>query len=100
MAEQKKKARRKRVKIGKGMTITKAKEKKDEKRRGGSNVGEYKNVRKSSFCGPAGGSPKGSFPVNSKERGKSALKLAHNAPNPAGIKSCVYKKFPGLKKKK
>ena len=90
----------KRVKIGKGMTIKRGEEKKLEKKPGGSNVGEYKTVGKKSFCGPAGGSPKGSFPVNSKQRGKSALKLAHNAPSPQGIKNCVYKKFPELKKKK
>jgi hypothetical protein len=110
MAELKKKAAKKRaapdvkksdrVKIGKGMTIKRGEEKRLEKKPGGSNVGEYPNVRKSSFCGPSGGSPAGSYPVNTKARGKSALKLAHNAPNPGGIKSCVYKKFPGLKKKK
>ena len=66
---------------------------------GGSNVGKYKNVSKGDFCGPAGGSPEGSFPVNSRERAESAIKLAHNAPNPEGIKECVYQKFPGLKKK-
>ena len=33
-------------------------------------------------------------------RAKSALKLAHNAPNPQGIKDCVYSKFPQLKKGK
>jgi len=63
---------------------------------GGSNVGKYKGVK--SFAGPSGGSPKGSFPINTKARAKSALKLAHNAPNPAGIKKAVYKKYPSLKK--
>tara|TARA_R110002110_G_scaffold48744_1_gene145097 strand:+ start:232 stop:468 length:237 start_codon:yes stop_codon:yes gene_type:complete len=66
------------------------------KKPGGSNVGKYDGVK--SFCGPAGGSPEGSFPTNSIKRAKSALKLAHNAPNPGGIKSCVYKKYPSLKK--
>lgn len=66
------------------------------KQPGGSNVGDYKGVK--SFCGPAGGSPDGSFPTNTKARAKSALKLAHNAPNPDGIKACVYKKYPSLKK--
>jgi len=66
---------------------------------GGSNVGKYKNVSKGDFCGPAGGSPEGSFPVNSTKRAKSAIKLAHNAPNPEGIIKCVENKFPGLKKK-
>jgi|TARA_R110000772_G_scaffold213109_1_gene323693 hypothetical protein len=60
---------------------------------GMSNSGKYKNVAKSDFCGP-----KGTFPVNSLNRAKSALKLAHNAKNPRKIKRCVYKKFPQLKK--
>jgi len=75
-----------------------AKTKAARKKPGGSNVGKYKGVK--SFCGPSGGSPSGSFPVNSKARAKSALKLAHNAPNPGGIKACVYRKFPDLKPKK
>jgi hypothetical protein len=65
---------------------------------GGSNVGKYPNVSK--FAGPAGGAPKGSYPINTKERAKSALKLAHNAPNPSGIKKAVYKAYPSLDPKK
>ena len=60
---------------------------------GMSNSGKYKDVSKGDFCGP-----KGTFPVNSLKRAKSALKLAHNAENPEAIKACVYKKFPDLKK--
>jgi hypothetical protein len=30
-------------------------------------------------------------------RARSALKLAHNAPNPSGIRSCVLRKYPQLK---
>ena len=63
---------------------------------GGSNVGEYKGVK--SFCGPSGGAPKGSYPVNTKKRAIAALAYAHNAPDPDGIKECVYGKSPGLKK--
>ena len=68
------------------------------KRAGGSNVGKYKGVK--AFAGPSGGAPAGSFPINTLKRAKSALKLAHNAPRPAGIKSAVYKKYPQLKPKK
>lgn len=70
------------------------------KKPGGSNVGKYKGVQKSEFAGPAGGAPSGSFPINTRKRAVSALKLAHNAPNPAGIKAKVVKKYPSLKKSK
>ncbi len=108
MVERKKKSTRKRVanaakkddrvKIGKGMSIKRGEEKKLEKKPGGSNVGEYKKVGKKDFCGPSGGSPKGSYPVNSKKRCKAALAYAHNAPNPSGIRSCVKRKCNGKKK--
>ena len=87
----------KKVTIGKGMKVPRGKESKMQKRPGGSSVGEYKNVSKKDFAGPSGGSPQGSFPINTLARGKSALKLAHNAPNPAGIKRAVFKKYPSLK---
>lgn len=90
----------KKVTIGKGMKVSRGTEKKLEKRKGGSNVGEYKTVKKKDFAGPAGGSPKGSYPINTLSRAKSALKLAHNAPDPSGIKSAVYRKYPELKKGK
>lgn len=89
----------KKVTIGKGMKVSRGQEKKMEKKPGGSNVGEYKTVSKKDFAGPSGGSPKGSYPINTEKRAKSALKLAHNAPNPSGIKTAVYKKYPNLKKK-
>ena len=60
---------------------------KPQDRPGGSNVGKYSGVK--SFCGPSGKSPAGSYPVNSCARTKSAKKLAHNAPNPEGIKRCA-----------
>lgn len=69
------------------------------KKPGGSNVGKYKNVAKGEFAGPSGGAPAGSYPINTKSRAKSAIKLAHNAPNPAGIKKKVYQEYPGLKPK-
>jgi hypothetical protein len=73
---------------------------KARKKPGGSNVGKYKNVKKGEFCGPAGGSPAGSYPVNTKKRARAALAYAHYAPNPSGIKKCVYRKFPELGKAK
>ena len=63
---------------------------------GGSNVGKY-SKSEGPFAGPSGGAPVGSYPIGSKKRGKSALKLAHNAPNPGGIKAAVYRKYPDLK---
>lgn len=64
------------------------------KKPGGSNVGKYPGVK--SFAGPGGGAPAGSFPINTKKRAESALKLAHNAPNPAGIRKKVFAKYPAL----
>jgi len=71
------------------------------KKPGGSNAGKYKNEK--IFAGPSGGAPPGTYPLTkngkkSVKRGKSALKLAHNAPDAAGIKSKVLKTFPSLKK--
>ena len=63
---------------------------------GSSNAGKYPNVK--SFCGPAGGAEEGTYPVNSLKRAKSAIKLAHNAPDPAGIDRCVKRKWPDLDK--
>ncbi len=86
----------KKVAIAKGVMVSKAKEKTMEKKPGGSNVGEYKSVSKKEFAG----SVPGSFPINTRKRAKSALKLAHNDSNPQKVKAKVYKKYPELKKKK
>jgi hypothetical protein len=86
--------------IAKRIKVPTKKERAMEKRPGGSNVGKYKDVSKKSFAGPKGGAPQGSYPINTEKRAKSALKLAHNAPNPSGIKKAVYAKYPSLKKKK
>ena len=67
---------------------------KDRKKPGGSNAGKYPNVKY--FAGPAGGAPKGSYPINTRKRAVSALALAHNAPRPAGIRRAVKKKYPEL----
>lgn len=102
MAERKRKRaakNAKRVTIAKGKTVSRGKESKMRKKAGGSNVGEYKKVAKGEFCGPSGGAPAGSYPVNSAKRCRAALAYAHNAPNPDGIKACVKRKCKGEIKK-
>ncbi len=91
---------KKRVRVSKSKTLPKKKVAKLRKKAGGSNIGDYKDVKKSDFAGPAGGAPPGTYPINTTARAKSALKLAHNAPNPEGIKRAVYKKYPDLKANK
>lgn len=86
------------VTIAKGVKETKKKVAAAKKKPGGSNVGEYKKVKKSDFAGTSGGAPSGSYPINTKKRAKAALAYARNAPNPDGIKNKVYKKYPSLKK--
>ncbi|KKN33430.1 hypothetical protein LCGC14_0803970 [marine sediment metagenome] len=82
------------------MKIPKGRESTLKMKPGGSNVGKYKGVAKKSFCGPSGGAPKGSYPVNSKKRARAALSYAHNAPKPSGIKACVKRKWPSVGKPK
>lgn len=88
------------VLIEKGVRVSKKKKNEMKKKPGGSNIGAYKKVAKSDFAGPAGGAPAGTYPINTKKRAKAALAYAHNAPNPAGIKAKVYKKYPSLNSKK
>lgn len=88
------------VTIGKGIKVERGKESKMQERAGGSNVGKYKNVSKKDFAGKSGGAPAGSFPINTRKRAKAALAYARNAPNPAGIRRAVHKKYPGLGKSK
>jgi type IV secretory pathway TrbL component len=85
---------KKEVTIAKGKAVPRGVESEMKKKPGGSNVGKYKDVK--SFAGKAGGAPAGSYPINTEKRAKAALAYAHNAPNPAGIKSAVHKKYPGL----
>jgi len=88
------------VVISKGKEVSVKKERADQKKPGGSNVGKYKNVSQKDMAGTAGGAPKGSYPINTEKRAKAALAYAHNAPNPAGIKAKVYAKYPSLGKSK
>ncbi len=86
------------ITIEKGVKLPKKKVAELRKKPGSSNIGEYTKVSKGSFCGPSGGSARGTFPVNTKKRAKAALSYAHNAPNPSGIRSCVKRKFPSVGK--
>lgn len=95
----KKKNSKKMVQIGKGMKVTRKKEREMEKKAGSSNVGKYPNVKPSEFAGPKGGASAGSFPIDTEKRAKAALSYARNAPNPEGIKKAVYKKYPALAKR-
>jgi len=61
----------------------------DTSKPGMSNAGKYKGVHE--FAGPHG-----TYPINTKERAESAIKLAHNAADPEQIKENVYKKYPSL----
>jgi hypothetical protein len=96
--------RAKKITLAKGLKVKRGVESKLEKKPGGSNVGKYKKVSKKEFCGPSGGAPEGSFPVDTAKRCRAALAYAHNAPNPKGIRACVKKKCKGevkeFKKKK
>ena len=59
---------------------------------GKSNAGKYPNVAPEDFAGPDG-----TYPINTIERARSALKLAHNSPNPEAIRRKVFAKYPELK---
>lgn len=71
------------------------------KQPGGSNVGKKTfasgKPRTGPYVGPSGGSPKGSYPIPDKAHAKAAIKMSGHAPNPSGIKSAVYNKYPELK---
>jgi len=91
---------KKKVVVAKGVEISRGKEEEMRKKKGSSNTGKYKDVSPKDFAGGRGGSSKYSFPINTMARAKNALARAHYAPNPSGIKAAVYKKYPGLKKRK
>lgn len=64
------------------------------KKPGGSGAGKYKT--KGPFCGPSGGAPKGTYPVNTRGRAIAAIAYARHAPNPSGIKACVCRHWGSL----
>ncbi len=84
--------------VAKGVKVKRGVEEKLSKKPGSSNTGKYKNVKPKDFAGAAGGASKFSYPINTLSRARSALALAHHAPNPAGIRRKVYAKYPQLKK--
>ena len=53
---------------------------------------KYKRVKKTQFCGKAGGRGARSYPVNTRKRCIAALSYARYAPKPCGIAKCVRKK--------
>lgn len=95
-----KKAQKKLVKVAEGKKLPKKKVAKLRKKPGGSNIGEYTEVKPKNFAGPAGDAPAGTFPINTKKRAKAALAYARNAPDPEGIRQAVYKKYPALRPEK
>ncbi len=94
------KKKKREVTVAKGVKVTRGKEEKLKEKKGGSNTGRYKEVSPKAFAGKAGGTSKYSFPINTLARARNALARAHYAPNPAGIRAAVHRKYPQLKKGK
>jgi hypothetical protein len=86
--------------VAKGVSIPSKEAENLRKKPGGGNSGKYKDVGSGEFAGSAGHTSPYSYPIDTKARAKSALKLAHNAPDPAGIRKAVHEKYPGLGGKK
>ncbi len=85
--------------VAKGIKLPRGKMSQMRKHKGSSSAGKYKNVAKKSFAGKSDGASAYSFPIEDMAHARNALSRAHFAPNPSGIKSAVYKKYPGLKKR-
>lgn len=90
----------KKVTVAKGVKLKRGTLEKIRKKKGSSNAGKYKNVPKKDFAGKAGGASSFSFPINTLARARNALARAHYAPDPSGIRSKVYKKYPQLNPKR
>lgn len=100
MAPKSDKKKEKKTTVARGVKLKRGEESKLRERKGSSNTGTYKSVKPSEFAGASGGASKYSYPINTLARAKAALAYAHNAPNPAGIRAAVYRKYPELKKRK
>lgn len=90
-------AEKKKVTVAKGVKVSRGKEEKMREKEGSSNAGKYKDVAPKSFAGKAGGAAKYSFPIDTLARARNALARSHYAPDPAGIRREVYRKYPELK---
>lgn len=90
---------KKRVRVAKGVTVPRGAEEKMRSKKGSSSAGKYKNVKPKDFAGKSGGASAYSFPIPDLAHARNALARAHFAPNPAGIRSKVYKMYPQLKKR-
>lgn len=64
-----------------------------EKKPGGSNVKKY-----DAKDGPFAGTQPNTYPIKTMDDAKSALKLAHNDPNPGKVRARVFARFPELRK--
>jgi hypothetical protein len=80
---------------GKGISLKRGEAEKLRKKPGMGSVGKYKTVAKKDFAGP-----KGTYPIQDMAHARNALARAHFSSNPSSIKSKVYAKYPGLKKRK
>src|SRR5437899_617226 len=87
----------KKVQVAKGIKVARGTEEKMREKKGSSSAGKYKSVSPKKFAGASGGASKFSFPIDTLARARNALVRAHYAPNPAGIRAQVYKKYPKLK---
>lgn len=81
--------------IARGVEVSAKREQQLRKDPGGSNAGNYSGVSASNMAGTKCGNP-GSYSINTLDRAKAALSLAHNAKNPQCIREQVYKKYPSL----
>lgn len=97
--EKRRQVKPKKVTVAKGVKVKRGVESKMRAKPGSSSAGKYKNVAPKDFAGKSGGASKFSFPINDIAHARNALARAHFAPNPAGIKAAVYRKFPELKKR-
>lgn len=87
------------ITVAKGVKVRRGKEESMRKKQGSSNAGSYPDVKPSDFVGAAGGASKYSYPINTRSRARAAIAYSGNAPDPAGIKEAVYKRYPDLRPK-